>query len=40
MLVAQAVVTVQIVCDIAEAPQPLGFDELFALMAEAAGFDC
>lgn len=40
MLVAQAVVTVQIVCDIAEAPQPLGFGELFDLMADAAGFDC
>ncbi|MCI8468165.1 MAG: shikimate dehydrogenase [Eggerthellaceae bacterium] len=40
MLVGQAAVTVQIVCDIAEAPQPLSFDELFELMARAADFDC
>lgn len=39
MLVAQAVVTAGIVCDIAEAPLSLSFDEAFSLMASAAGFD-
>ncbi len=39
MLVAQAVATVHAVCDLAEADVALADDELFALMAEAAGFD-
>ncbi|WP_080799581.1 shikimate dehydrogenase family protein [Arabiibacter massiliensis] len=39
MLVGQAVATVNILCDLAEAEQPLADDELFALMAEAAAFD-
>ncbi len=38
MLVAQAVVTAQTVCDIAGASLPLSFGELFDFMAEAAGF--
>lgn len=40
MLVAQAVATVRIVADLAEADVALSDDELFDLMAEAAGFDC
>ena len=39
MLVAQAVATVHAVCDLAEVDVALSDDELFALMAEAAGFD-
>lgn len=39
MLVAQAVATVGTVCDLAEVDLTLTFDELFPLMAEAAGFD-
>ena len=38
MLVGQAVATVNIVCDLAEVDQPLSDDELFELMARAAGF--
>lgn len=39
MLVAQAVATVGIVCDIAEVPLMLSFNELFDTMALAAGFE-
>ncbi len=39
MLVAQAVATAGIVCDIAGVDMSLSFDETFSLMAEAAGFD-
>lgn len=39
MLVAQAVATMRTVCDLAEVDANLSDDELFALMAEAAGFD-
>ena len=39
MLVAQAVSTVHAVCDLAEVDVSLSDDELFSLMAEAAGFD-
>lgn len=39
MLVAQAVETAGIVCDVCEVPMPLSDDELFAMMADAAGFD-
>lgn len=39
MLVAQAVSTVRTVCDLAEIEVSLSDDELFSLMAEAAGFD-
>lgn len=39
MLVAQAVATVGIVCDLTETPLPLSDDELFTIMADAAGFD-
>ncbi len=38
MLVAQAVATAGIVCDIAEVDVRLTFDDMFALMADAAGF--
>lgn len=38
MLVGQAVVTAQTVCDIVGAPLVPSFDELFAFMADAAGF--
>ena len=34
-----ALLSVQIVCDIAEVPVPYTFDQLFETMAEAAGFD-
>ena len=40
MLVGQAVATVEIVRDVAGVDIPYTADELFALMAEAAGFDC
>lgn len=40
MLVAQAVATVHAVCELAEADVALSDDELFDLMAKAAGFDC
>lgn len=40
MLVGQALATVRIVCDLNDVDCPLSEDELFALMAEAAGFDC
>lgn len=40
MLVGQAVATVRIVCDLAGVDCPLSDDELFALMAQAAGFNC
>lgn len=39
MLVAQAVSAVQIFCDVAEKELPLDRDELFDVMAKAAGFD-
>ena len=39
MLVAQAVATVGIVCDVTGWDVGLGEDELFDLMADAAGFD-
>ena len=39
MLVAQAVATVQAVCDVSEIELPLSFDELFETMAKAAEFD-
>lgn len=39
MLVAQAVATAGIVCDIAGVDMSLSFDEAFRLMADAAGFD-
>ncbi len=39
MLVGQAVATVGIVCDLAEVEVSASHDELFSLMAEAAGFD-
>ena len=38
MLVAQAVATAGIVCDIAEVDVRLTFDDMFALMVDAAGF--
>ncbi len=38
MLVGQAIATVQIVCDIKGIALELSWDEMFALMAEAAGF--
>ena len=38
MLVGQAVVTAQTVCDIVGASLVPSFDELFAFMADAAGF--
>ena len=40
MLVGQAVATVRIVCDVNGVDCPLSDDELFVLMAKAAGFDC
>ena len=40
MLVAQAVATVLTVCDLAGVDVPLDEDELFDLMAQAAGFSC
>lgn len=40
MLVGQAVATVRIVCDLAGVECSLSDDELFELMAEAAGFAC
>lgn len=40
MLVEQAVVTVEIVRDITGAGIPYTSDELYALMSQAAGFDC
>lgn len=40
MLVGQAVITVEIVCDIMGVDVPYSEDELFKLMVEAAGFDC
>ena len=40
MLVGQAVETVGIVCDLNGVDRSLSDDELFALMARAAGFDC
>ena len=39
MLVAQAVATVQAVCDVSEIELALPFDELFDIMAQAADFD-
>lgn len=39
MLVAQAVETAGIVCDVCEVPIPFSDDELFGMMAGAAGFD-
>ena len=39
MLVAQAVVTLRIVCEVAEVECALSFDELFETMARAAEFD-
>lgn len=39
MLVAQAVSTMHVVCDLAEVEMDLSDDELFELMADAAGFD-
>ena len=39
MLVAQAVATVQAVCDVSEIELALPFDELFDIMAQAAEFD-
>lgn len=39
MLVAQAVSTMHVVCDLAEVEIDLSDDELFELMADAAGFD-
>lgn len=40
MLVAQAVATAQIVCDLSGVSLDLSFDEMFAIMARAAEFDC
>lgn len=40
MLVGQAVVTVEIVRDIAGIDVPYSEDELFVIMSQAAGFDC
>lgn len=40
MLVGQAVATVRIVCDLAGVDCPLSDDEIFAVMAQAAEFDC
>ena len=39
MLVAQAVATVQAVCDVSGIDCELSFDELFETMANAAGFN-
>lgn len=39
MLVAQAVATVQAVCDVSGIDCELSFDELFEIMANAAGFN-
>ncbi len=39
MLVAQAVVSARIFCDIAGVDVPLSFDEMFSVMAQAAEFD-